>query len=82
VALAFSRFAHCPRCGNFNLEHISRERVDTGFLVFARRLLHFPAYRCDPCRQRFLSLRPFRKIVPSMVPAPQHKEPVEVGSRS
>jgi hypothetical protein len=82
VALSFSYLAHCPRCGNFDLDHISRERVEEGSMVFVKRLLHFPAYRCDPCRERFFSIRPFRKILPSMVPASERKEPVAVGSRS
>ena len=66
VAVAFSRFAHCPRCGNFQLDSIPRERVERGSLLFLRRLLGFPAYRCDPCRERFFSIRPLRRIVPSM----------------
>jgi hypothetical protein len=82
VALIFSCWAHCPRCGNFDLGHISRERVESGSMVFAKRLLRFPAYRCDPCRERFFSLRPFRKILPSMAPATERNESVEAGSRS
>src|SRR5208283_463520 len=56
VAAVLERFAHCPRCGNFDLEHISRERVEAGTLIFAKRWLRFPAYRCDPCRHRFFSV--------------------------
>jgi len=82
VALSFACFAHCPRCGNFDLDHISRERVEYGAMLFVKRLLHFPAYRCDPCRERFFSIRPFRKILPSMAPASEHKEEVAVGSGS
>jgi hypothetical protein len=63
--MAFTRFAHCPRCGNFDLEHISRDRVDNGTLITAKRWLRFPAYRCDPCRERFFSVLPLRRIVPS-----------------
>src|SRR5271156_1355750 len=58
VAVAFSRFVHCPRCGNFDLDLIARDRVDEGTLVLAKRVLKFPAYRCDPCRQKFFSARP------------------------
>jgi hypothetical protein len=68
VALVFERYAHCPRCGNFDLDAISRDRVDRGGLLFFQRLMGFPAYRCDPCRNRFFSLRPARRIVPSMLP--------------
>ncbi len=63
----FQRFTHCPKCGNFDLEHISRERVDRGSLLGLKRWLHFPAYRCDPCRERFFSVRLFRRIRPSMI---------------
>lgn len=68
VALAFTRYAHCPRCGNFDLEHISSERVENGTFILLKRFLGFPAYRCDPCRQRFFSVLPFRRILPSMEP--------------
>jgi hypothetical protein len=67
VALSFSRYAHCPRCGNFDLEHIARDRVEHGALVSVKRFLGFPAYRCDPCRQRFFSVLPSRRILPSML---------------
>jgi uncharacterized protein with PIN domain len=73
VAFSFSRYAHCPRCGNFELQHIARERVDEGALLFLKRFFGFPAYRCDPCRQKFFSVRPFRRIVPSMVSVATHK---------
>jgi uncharacterized protein with PIN domain len=73
VAVSFSGYAHCPRCGNFDLEHIARDRVQDGVLLFLQRFLGFPAYRCDPCRQKFFSLRPFRRILPSMVPAAERK---------
>ena len=65
VALAFARYAHCPKCGNFDLERISRERVDDGTLLFLKRFLGVHAYRCNPCRQRFFSLLPYRRILPS-----------------
>jgi hypothetical protein len=82
VALSFSRFAHCPRCGNFDLERISRDRVEDGTMFLAKRLLHFPAYRCDPCRERFFSIRPVRRILPSMPPGAERKDPVAVGGRN
>jgi DNA-directed RNA polymerase subunit RPC12/RpoP len=69
VASAYSMNAHCPRCGNFDLEHISRERVEAGTLITLKRWLGFPAYRCDPCRHRFFSVKPFRRILPSTSPA-------------
>jgi len=68
VAWPFLRYAHCPRCGNFDLEHIPRNRVEHGTLVALKRFLGFPAYRCDPCRQRFFSVLPPRLIVSSTIP--------------
>lgn len=69
VAVVFSRYAHCPRCGNFDLQEISRVRVAQGFLRGVKRLFGMPAYRCDPCRLRFFSMRPRRRILPSTSPA-------------
>jgi len=66
VAVAFLGYAHCPRCGNFALDRISRDRVEKGTLVALKRFLGFPAYRCAPCRERFFSTLPYRRIVPSM----------------
>lgn len=77
TAVRFSYLAHCPRCGNFDLGRISRDRVDEGALLFVKRLLQFPAYRCDPCRERFFSVRPFRRIVPSSEPANDQKVAAE-----
>lgn len=65
VAVAFAPYTHCPKCGNFDLEHISGERVDDGTMLALKRLLNFPAYRCDPCRERFFSVLRYRRIVPS-----------------
>jgi transposase-like protein len=67
VAVSFVHYVHCPRCGNFDLQHVARERVADGTLVFLKRFFGFPAYRCDPCRQKFFSLLPYRRIVPSMI---------------
>lgn len=65
VALSFVHYAHCPKCGNFDLERISRERVEDGTLLFLKRFLGFHAYRCNPCRERFFSVLPHRRIIPS-----------------
>jgi hypothetical protein len=65
VAFLFSRYAHCPKCGNFQLEHISRDRVEDGTLVTLKRWLGVPAYRCDPCRERFFSTLPLSRIRPA-----------------
>jgi len=68
VALVFVRYAHCPRCGNFDLGRVALHRVDTGTLITVKRWLDFPAYRCDPCRLKFFSVLPPRHIVPSTAP--------------
>jgi hypothetical protein len=51
--------AHCPICGNRELRRISPEHVDAP-LGFVWRILRVPAYRCDPCRHKYFSLRPQR----------------------
>ena len=61
VPPAFVLRAHCPKCGNLGIERVARKRVEEGFLAGLRRALHFPAYRCDPCRHKFFSLRPLRQ---------------------
>jgi len=63
VAAVYARHAHCPKCGNFDLQRVSRERVDEGYLLWPRRLLGFHAYRCDPCRTKFFSVRKLHRIV-------------------
>jgi hypothetical protein len=65
VAYTFSRYAHCSKCGNFDLERISRGRVEEGTGISLKRRLGIPAYRCELCRRRFFSVLSFRRIVPS-----------------
>jgi C4-type Zn-finger protein len=57
--LSDSLRAHCPLCGNVDLKRISPGHVDTplGFLWGAIRV---PAYRCEPCRYKYFSIRPAR----------------------
>src|SRR4051794_32000161 len=57
VALRLVSWAHCSRCGNFDLQRISREYV-LGAFAWLPRLAKMPALRCEPCRHRFFSLRP------------------------
>jgi hypothetical protein len=57
VAFSFMRYAHCPRCGNLELQRVSKEWVNTGWLRWVFWLIDARAYRCDPCRLRFFSLR-------------------------
>ena len=73
VAVSFAGYAHCPRCGNFDLEHIARDRVGMGAWTSVQRFLGLSAYRCDPCREKFFSLRPYRRIVPSMISVAEEK---------
>jgi len=61
VALPFTFYVHCHRCGNLSLQRISREHV-SGWFAWLFRLARVPAYRCAPCRERFFSVRVFRHI--------------------
>jgi predicted RNA-binding Zn-ribbon protein involved in translation (DUF1610 family) len=67
VAWPFLRFAHCPRCGNFDLERLPRNRVEHGTMLLVKRFFGVPAYRCDPCRLRFFSTLPPRRILSSTI---------------
>jgi len=49
--------AHCGICGNLDLKRIAPEHV-TGLSAGMWRLLRLPAFRCDPCRHKFFSVRP------------------------
>ena len=69
VPISYIAFVHCPLCGNLDLQRISREHVSGG-LAWLKRLLRFPAYRCDPCRHRFFSLRQHRRILPAQTESP------------
>jgi len=65
VAARFVFYVHCARCGNMNLERVSRERVATGLRLLGASLFRMRGYRCDQCRGRFFSLRPYKKITPT-----------------
>ena len=69
VAAVFSHYAHCSRCGNLDLQRIAPDRVSPGILTSIKRLLGLPAYRCSPCRAKFFSILPHRRILPSTMPA-------------
>lgn len=61
VPASFLLYTHCKRCGNLDLQRISRELVeDWNASLF--RFAHVPAYRCAPCRFRFFSMRPLQRI--------------------
>jgi hypothetical protein len=55
VPLRYVLVAHCKKCGNFDLQRISREYVEGPFAPLFR-LARFRAYRCEPCRHKFFSL--------------------------
>jgi len=67
VAVSFAGYAHCMRCGNFDLRRVPADRVPLGVQSFVKRRLGCRAYRCDLCRLKFFSIRPYRRILPSMV---------------
>jgi hypothetical protein len=73
VAAVFSHYAHCSRCGNFDLQRIAPDRVSRGILASIKRLFGLPAYRCSPCRARFFTVLPHRRILPSTIPVSDPK---------
>jgi putative FmdB family regulatory protein len=67
-SLSDSLHAHCPICGNPDLQRIAAEHVDTTF-AFVWRRLSIPAYRCEPCRYKYFSIRPWRQMDEELEPA-------------
>ena len=65
--ISYVRYVHCGMCGNLDLQRISSEH-GAGTFAWLFRLLRFPTYRCAPCRNRFFSLRIYRRIVPAVQP--------------
>jgi C4-type Zn-finger protein len=59
MPLSDSLRAHCPVCRNVEVKRIAAEHVVTP-LGFVWRFLRIPAYRCEPCRHKYFSLRPLR----------------------
>ena len=59
MPLGDSLHAHCPLCGNPELKRISSDYVASPF-SFLWRFLHIPAFRCEPCRHKYFSIRPYR----------------------
>jgi len=55
-------YAHCRVCGNLELQRISGEHVP-GVISIFWRVLRIPALRCDPCRNKFFTVRPLLKEV-------------------
>jgi hypothetical protein len=59
MSLTDSLHVHCPICGNKELKRIPGDRVESRFGFFWHRL-SIPAYRCEPCRHKYFSIRPVR----------------------
>lgn len=81
VAMPFLFYAHCPKCGNLDLQRISREHV-TGWFAWLFRLARVPAYRCAPCRERFFSIHTFKRIRSYESKRPESKEDAPVHSEA
>jgi C4-type Zn-finger protein len=60
MTLSEAFHAHCPICGNHELKRISADYVP-GPTAFIWRLLHIPAYRCEPCRHKYFSILPLQE---------------------
>jgi len=82
VAFSFLRFAHCRRCGNLDLQRVSRDHVD-GWFAWLFRLARVPAYRCAPCRHRFFTTLTHRRIRPvETVTEADQTVPQEIAEKS
>jgi hypothetical protein len=57
VPIRYVSYAHCRRCGNFDLQRVSRGFAQ-GRLRLLWSALGLPVYRCAPCRNRFFSCLP------------------------
>jgi hypothetical protein len=66
-------FAHCPRCGNVRLQRVGRDRAAHGIKLAFAQVFQLPAYRCDPCRLKFFTIRPVLKIL-SKQPVAKNEE--------
>lgn len=69
VPVSFIFYVHCARCGSMDLQKVSRERVTSGLMLLLSKAFRLRAYRCDFCRIRFFSVRPFKRIAPTRVAA-------------
>lgn len=56
-------YAHCDICGNTDLRPIAAIHVD-GLRGFIGRKLRLPALRCNPCRNKFITIRPLKRQEP------------------
>lgn len=85
LPLKFAIYVHCARCGRLDVQRLARERVVEGWPLVLATLLRLRGYRCDACRIRFLSLRPYNPIAPTRTtpipepPLPPPENPVLEG---
>jgi hypothetical protein len=63
MALSDVLYAHCGICGNMELRPIAAIHVD-GLRGMIGRKLGLQALRCDPCRNKFITVRPLKKQEP------------------
>jgi transposase-like protein len=66
MSLGQSLRTHCPICGNQEVKRIASDRVSAP-LSFVWRFMRLPAYRCEPCRYKYFSIRPRRSEKESQV---------------
>jgi DNA-directed RNA polymerase subunit RPC12/RpoP len=57
VPIHYLFYAHCPICGNVDLQRIAPVHVP-GIASALWRILKLPAMRCEFCRHKFFTLRP------------------------
>jgi len=55
VALELIHHAHCPKCGNFDLQSAESSSVAPGLVTTILRNLRASAYRCEDCGLDFHS---------------------------
>jgi hypothetical protein len=71
--MEYLSYVHCTKCGNLDLQRISNDYVE-GIFAWFFRMIHIPAYRCAPCRNRFFSVLRYHRIVPSPEQPTRHRE--------
>ncbi len=76
VPLRHLLYAHCPRCGNFNLEFASGAARKARF-GFVGRLPFVSALRCDLCRLNFVTLRALRALPAEAESEPEGSPPAD-----
>jgi len=60
IPLSHLFYAHCGICGNMELKQIAAEHV-RGATGMIGRIFGLQALRCEPCRNKFVSVRPLKR---------------------